>query len=504
VHLEHHPALPEPSPRPEAGAHTTVCGDGARAGHAQRAQGGEEPAEAESGSSPAAPPPPRAPAASQLASLSLAGCLSLTPACLKSLGPVLRACALLSHLDVSRTPAVTDASLDHLLETSPTSLTSLDLSGTRVEHPRIHLPCLQRLHLANCDALVGPSIKCPLVTAVDLSGSERLRTPALASAALGALRLEGCSNLEVLGLACPGLRRCTLYRCGLGPSALSAALTRVPVLTLLDISGSRNLDWLELEASVPLLRTLVLSWCPRLAAVRLTHLPSLRTLRAHGCSGIATVNVLDCPSLCTLELQKCRALRDDAAAALVAHLPALRTLNLSSCTRLRAPALRSASMEALHLFNCVGLEGLTLVTPRLRLLNCTYCAALRHLRVTQDEAVGPGPAPQAPGEVRRHQAALALEGARSHAALDAALLAGCKSLPDEQVRGLLASCPALTNLELRACSALSQQVLEEAAEQCRRVQRAEATRSREASAATPCTDADSQITLTRTSSPGAW
>ena len=295
--------------------------------------------------------------------------------------------------------------------------------------------------------------------------------------------------------------------------AVSALLPGLHGLRSLDLSGCQQLRTLALPR-LRELRALTTAWCAGLAELVVEHCAALRALRAHGCASLRALVLRGCVELRTLELSRCSALCDGTLGAVVREQPALLVLTVSACAGLRAPELRSASLEELKCQSARALRSMALACPRLRVLGLGGCVALETLRlldarVRTDEAHAAGagqacepchapqqngcapcgaPPPAATDDGERASAGCA--AAPALARLSNVQLAGCKRLCDDAIRALLHESPALVACELRGCSALAPATLADASAHCASAASAGGSRRRDADAASLARAAD--------------
>ena len=123
-------------------------------------------------------------------------------------------------------------------------------------------------------------------------------------------------------------------------------------------------------------------------------------------------------------MQKCVAICDEHVAPLAHRASKLELLNLTDCKALRSPRIVAAQLRTLHLYNCVQLVACTLFCPALDLLNLTHCAELAQLSLVCPKLV-------------------------------TLLCAGCKRLPDAQLRLAIRACRNLTTCDVKDCELLS-------------------------------------------------
>ncbi len=158
---------------------------------------------------------------------------------------------------------------------------------------------------------------------------------------------------------------------------LIASLGRV---TLLDLSGSPNLETLDGASAIPTLIHLQAMDCPRLRSISgISGLPELSVATIQACPSLERVDDLaNLPGLVMLDLPGATGLRSLS----LAGLPALKGLTLSEASELSVLDLTPAPLlEQLYLEGCRSLSSLTGLEKAAALtdLNVSTCHQLRRL-----------------------------------------------------------------------------------------------------------------------------
>jgi len=283
-----------------------------------------------------------------------------------------------------------------------------------------------------CEHLASPILKCPQLNALQLQTAEQLRAPTVLSASLTTLDLADCRQLSRPNLRCERLLELNLSSCtALSAEQIQQTLTHCPALRTLRLGGCRGL--LSLPLASASLRVLHLGWSTGLQGFNL-RCPALLTLYAFGCTALATP-VVRSPRLTSLELQKCVGLHDDILPSLTRGAKALELLNLTDCKLLRSPHILGGRLRTLHLFNCVALASASIYCPALDFLNLTHCAELAHITLVCPR-------------------------------LTTLLCAGCKRLPDAQMRQAMNACRGLRTCDVKGCVLLSEQTVADLEQLC--------------------------------------
>ncbi|XP_030538418.1 F-box/LRR-repeat protein 15 [Rhodamnia argentea] len=193
---------------------------------------------------------------------------------------------------------------------------------------------LVSLSLSECRGITTLDLTCPNLQQVCLDGCDHLEKAHFCPVGLGSLNLGICPKLSELTIEAPKMVLLELKGCGV----LAEASINCPLLTSLDASFCSRLrdDCLSATAtSCPLIESLILMSCPSVGSdglFSLSRLPHLTMLDLSYTFLTNLVPVFDsCLHLKVLKLQACKYLTDSSLEPLYKQraLPSLRELDLS-------------------------------------------------------------------------------------------------------------------------------------------------------------------------------
>ncbi|CAN6299529.1 unnamed protein product [Urochloa humidicola] len=342
---------------------------------------------------------------SSLASLSLAGCRSMT---------FLRlSCPNLQNVNLD--------GCDHLESAAfcPVGLESLNLGiCPKLSILRIEAPNMSILELKGCGVLSQAFINCPLLTSLDASFCRQLVDDSLSRMAeacplIQHLILSSCVSIGIDGLSslhC--LHKLTLldlsytFLISLKPVFDSCPQLKVLKLSACKYLGDSSLDALYRDGVLPLLVELDLSYspigqtaiedllacCTNLVNVNLNGCTNLQELVCDDCSSV-DMPVDFCPSNSApakneeiseqsgrlLEVLNCTGCPNIKKVVIssMANFLHLSKINLNLSTNLKEVDLTCCNLHSLNLSNCSSLEVLKLDCPRLTNLQLLACTMLQ-------------------------------------------------------------------------------------------------------------------------------
>ncbi|KAL4195823.1 hypothetical protein AMTRI_Chr04g243000 [Amborella trichopoda] len=319
-----------------------------------------------------------------LVSLSLVGCRAMT--CL--------------HLSCSNLQQVFLDGCDHLEEASfsPVGLQSLNLGiCPKLSLLQIDGPLMTVLELKGCGVLSKADIHCPNLSSLDASFCSQLKDECLSATT------ESCPYIESLILmSCPSV----------GPNGLSS-LSRLPNLTVLDLSYTFLIDLLPIFETCLQLKVLKLQACKYLVdnsldpLHRAGALPSLREIDlSYGsicqsaieellacCTHLTHVSLNGCANMHDLDWStssgrhfKCEDLeRSDVDSQDVQPNRLLQNLNCVGCPNIKKVVIplsaRCLNLSSLNLSLSANLREVDMACLNLSFLNLSNCCSLEVLKL---------------------------------------------------------------------------------------------------------------------------
>ncbi|KAH7430626.1 hypothetical protein KP509_08G007000 [Ceratopteris richardii] len=240
----------------------------------------------------------------------------------------------------------------------------------------------------------------PNLQELTITWCPKLKRLHLDAAWLRRLNLSGCAGLEELD--CTGLSSLKELRLNLCSSltALSSLPTSLQSL-IMRMDNYQRGSLQSVEASLPNLQELTITWCPKLKRL---HLDAawLRRLNLSGCAGLEELDCTGLSSLKELRLNLCSSLtalsslptslqslimrmdnyQRGSLQSVEASLPNLQELTITWCPKLKRLHLDAAWLRRLNLSGCAGLEELDCTgLPCLEEVHLDYCLSLKNLSV---------------------------------------------------------------------------------------------------------------------------
>ncbi|KAH7426717.1 hypothetical protein KP509_10G013900 [Ceratopteris richardii] len=241
------------------------------------------------------------------------------------------------------------------------------------------LACLEQLILDRCSSLTTLSFLPLTLRKLSLRMLESkpgsLESVNISLPKLEELAVLWCIKLKKLALETRSLRELNLGGCkGLEELDCKGLLS----LKYLELDHCSSLQEFRVDASLPKLEHLSMTWCQKLKTLAIDG-TSLRRMDLQGCTALEEFNFKGLLFLQNLKLDGCSSLQE---LRVDASLPKLEYLSMTWFQKLKTLTLDGTSLRLVDLEGCTALEELYIKgLLSLQHLKLNHCSSLHELRV---------------------------------------------------------------------------------------------------------------------------